>query len=193
MLDVDALRCLLSTESRPFRADGVVATETATDMLTAITRHMEERRRLVPLYAVALSVVLLGLDFITRPYLGLSMTFLIPVALAAWFSGKAWGVLLGIALPLLHASFFLIRATPQTTLQIAVNAAIPILVLSSFALLSKTHQREAMTERLLPVCAWCKRVRHADESWISAEDYLYVDKTRSVTSGICPDCRENFQ
>jgi cell division protein FtsW (lipid II flippase) len=193
VLDVNALHCLLSPESRPFRADGVVAAETATDMLTAIIRHMEERRRLVPLYAVALSVVLLGLDFMTRPHVGFSMTFLIPVALAAWFSGKAWGVLLGIALPLLHASFFLIRTTPQTTLEIAVNAAIPILVLSSFALLSRTHLREAMPERLLSVCAWCKRVRHEDESWISAEDYLYLDKARSVTSGICPDCREDFQ
>ena len=190
MLDVEALHCLLSRESGPPR---VVAAETATDVLNVITRHMEERRRLVPLYVVALSVVLLGLDFITRPYVGLSMTFLIPVALAAWFSGKAWGVLLGIALPLVHAALFLIRATPQTTLQIAVNAAIPILVLTAFALLSRPHPREALPERLLPVCAWCKRVRHEDDSWISAEDYLYLDKARSVTSGICPECRENFR
>lgn len=47
---------------------------------------------------------------------------------------------------------------------------------------------------LLPVCAWCRRVRDDEGYWSQLEHYI-ADNTRAqITHGICPDCQqENFR
>lgn len=42
-------------------------------------------------------------------------------------------------------------------------------------------------EGLLPICAWCRRIRSDDGYWKLLEDYL-VDVGAQVTHGICQDC-----
>lgn len=44
--------------------------------------------------------------------------------------------------------------------------------------------------RLLPVCAWCDRIRGEDGGWMSVEAYLKKETGTDVTHGLCPDCRE---
>jgi len=47
---------------------------------------------------------------------------------------------------------------------------------------------------LIPICAWCKRVRTADPSvagrdtWASVETFLSRRTAADFTHGICPDC-----
>jgi len=41
---------------------------------------------------------------------------------------------------------------------------------------------------LLPVCAWCKRVRDDEGYWNQVETYIQINSEASVTSGICPEC-----
>jgi GAF domain-containing protein len=42
---------------------------------------------------------------------------------------------------------------------------------------------------LLPICAWCKRIRDEEEgSWWKVETYLAAHMSTEVTHGICPDC-----
>ena len=44
-------------------------------------------------------------------------------------------------------------------------------------------------EALLPLCAWCKRVRSNQvDYWVRVEDYLTGLTNREVTHGLCPDC-----
>lgn len=46
-------------------------------------------------------------------------------------------------------------------------------------------------QRLLPICAWCRSVRQEDangEKWVPL--YEYMSQQKSVTHGICPDCRD---
>lgn len=45
-------------------------------------------------------------------------------------------------------------------------------------------------ERLLPICAWCRKVHNADGSWTALHDY--VANSIKVTHGMCPDCAEAF-
>lgn len=46
---------------------------------------------------------------------------------------------------------------------------------------------------LLPVCAWCKKVRDDQGYWDQIERYISV-RTKAVFShGICPDCAKNFE
>jgi hypothetical protein len=41
---------------------------------------------------------------------------------------------------------------------------------------------------LLPICAWCKKVRNDDGYWQKVEDYLASRSRLKFTHGICTDC-----
>jgi hypothetical protein len=41
---------------------------------------------------------------------------------------------------------------------------------------------------LLPICAWCKKVRNDDGYWQKVEDYLATHSQIKFTHGICSDC-----
>jgi hypothetical protein len=66
----------------------------------------------------------------------------------------------------------------------------------------KSHQRE-LTARvkeamakvrvlsgLLPMCAWCKRIRDDHGYWSQIEAYIASRSDADFTHGICPDCRK---
>jgi len=41
---------------------------------------------------------------------------------------------------------------------------------------------------LLPMCAWCKRIRDDRGDWVGLESYITQHSNADVTHGICPDC-----
>jgi hypothetical protein len=41
---------------------------------------------------------------------------------------------------------------------------------------------------LLPICAWCKKVRHDAGYWGQIEEYISSHSKLEFTHGICPDC-----
>ena len=43
---------------------------------------------------------------------------------------------------------------------------------------------------LLPICAWCKRIRDEHGDWNMLETYVQDHSEASFTHGICPDCIE---
>ncbi len=48
-------------------------------------------------------------------------------------------------------------------------------------------------KELLPICAWCKRVRDDKDYWHSIEEYLHVHTGTDFTHGICPHCVETMR
>jgi len=49
-----------------------------------------------------------------------------------------------------------------------------------------THVNEL--HGLLPICAWCKRVRDDHDYWHSVEEYIAARTSAQFSHGICPDC-----
>jgi hypothetical protein len=43
---------------------------------------------------------------------------------------------------------------------------------------------------LLPICAWCKRIRDDQGYWSQVEAYFHAHAGTDFTHGICPDCLE---
>lgn len=43
-------------------------------------------------------------------------------------------------------------------------------------------------QRLVPMCAWCRKVRTSDGKWLALHDY--VAQTTLVSHGMCPSCAE---
>ena len=53
--------------------------------------------------------------------------------------------------------------------------------------------REALSQvkelsQLLPICAWCKRIRDDQSYWSSVDTYLARQLHAKITHGICPEC-----
>jgi hypothetical protein len=45
---------------------------------------------------------------------------------------------------------------------------------------------------LLPICAWCRKVRDDEGYWSGLEEYVGHHTQAEFTHGICPDCRERM-
>ena len=45
---------------------------------------------------------------------------------------------------------------------------------------------------ILPMCAWCKKVRNDENFWQQVDDYLCNHTQAEISHGICPDCYENM-
>ena len=67
---------------------------------------------------------------------------------------------------------------------------------TSLKRLSEAGERIGALERLLPICAWCKRIRPEEEEeseaaearWMAVEDYISRHVQTKFTHGLCPDC-----
>lgn len=46
---------------------------------------------------------------------------------------------------------------------------------------------------LLPICAWCKRVRNDRNYWEQIEGYIGERTEATFSHGICPECRDKFR
>ena len=56
----------------------------------------------------------------------------------------------------------------------------------------EAYLKDLRRERLIPICAWCKKIRLSDDSWKQIEKYLTDDGFGVFTHGMCPDCAENI-
>jgi hypothetical protein len=41
---------------------------------------------------------------------------------------------------------------------------------------------------LVPICAWCKRIKDQGGSWLSLERFISRSAHAEVTHALCPDC-----
>jgi len=45
-------------------------------------------------------------------------------------------------------------------------------------------------EGLLPICAWCRKIRNDQGYWMQLEDYFIKNSDLQFSHGICPECRK---
>ncbi len=53
--------------------------------------------------------------------------------------------------------------------------------------------RERRLQALLPICAWCRKVRNDQNYWQRVEEYLSEYAAVRFSHGICPDCLRAVQ
>jgi DNA-binding response OmpR family regulator len=59
--------------------------------------------------------------------------------------------------------------------------------------LEAARDRERHLQGLLPICAWCKKIRNDRNYWQRVEEYLAEHADVRFSHGICPDCARSFQ
>jgi hypothetical protein len=65
----------------------------------------------------------------------------------------------------------------------------------ALATLRKTKQLTNQVETLsglLPLCAWCKKVRNDSGYWEQIDKYITSHSNAALTHGVCPDCKKTF-
>jgi hypothetical protein len=151
------------------------------------------RNRTVSLLAGLLfGAIVIALDLVTPPQVMLSIFFVLPVLVVAWYNGLAWGLVLSVALVL---SRFLIATVVEPMWPVSydvINAANRLVVLSVVSVLASrladAVRHVTTLEGLIPVCANCKKIRNQEKEWEPLEKYLSERSGAAFTHGICPDC-----
>ncbi len=81
--------------------------------------------------------------------------------------------------------------------QVTVLEALARQVVALFELRRTSRQLAGALERvrllaqLLPLCAWCRKMRNDKDYWVNVETYISTQTGSMVTHGICPDCAAN--
>jgi len=71
---------------------------------------------------------------------------------------------------------------------IAINAGLERRVQERTRELEATLGQVKRLDGLLPICAWCKKVRDDQDYWHSVETYVAQRSDATFSHGICPDC-----
>lgn len=58
--------------------------------------------------------------------------------------------------------------------------------------LEEALQRVKQLQGLIPICAWCKKVRDDRNYWQQVEQYVTEHSEARFTHSICPDCRARY-
>ncbi len=160
---------------------------------------------------IALSATLLALigfvDRIAPTEVAFLLFYLIPIFLITWRFNNPWGYVAGIISAVVWGTTEYTGTGASKWVE-GWNLLVEVGLFLSFAGLvgslhvhlviqkNLNHRLEdviAEVKRLsglLPICAWCKRIRDENGQWHQMEEYIRSHADVSITHGICPECRE---
>lgn len=56
----------------------------------------------------------------------------------------------------------------------------------------KPAQYYRADQEFLPLCAWCKKIRHEDDRWMTLDNYVSEITGKRFSHGMCPVCAAEF-
>ncbi len=155
-------------------------------------------------YTLALGVV----DYITTFELDLFLFYSVPVAITAWVVGRWAAVSAALLAVAVWVVANLLQVNPYSSAFYAAwNTALRSGWILIAALAVSQIRRDLDRERrlnadlatalhevrelqgLLPICAWCKKIRNDQGYWEQLESYLQRTTRAEFTHGICPACK----
>ncbi|MCB9727827.1 MAG: hypothetical protein H6746_04975 [Deltaproteobacteria bacterium] len=150
------------------------------------------------------------LDRATPPFLGLSYFYLPAAAFVTWHAGRRAGATIALVATVVWyladaegVDFpgILARAW-NAGIRLAFFLTVVYLLAALRATLRRqdsliTELRDALAEvrtlrGLVPICAWCKKIRDDAGYWKSVESFIEAHTEAEFTHGMCPDCHERI-
>jgi hypothetical protein len=177
----------MASQFKPFMAPSKISNVPGVWYLRALQQ---------PVTSFGLAALCLALDFLIGPYIIFPITFIIPVAVSAWFCRSGYAYSLAIIQPLIRLGFAFDWQPPWSVSISILNTAIRIAVLVSFAyLISRTARqtrelarRLHLLEGMLPICSLCKKIRDERGDWQPVEIYVSNRSEALFSHSLCPDC-----
>jgi hypothetical protein len=166
-----------------------------------ILKNNIESKPIFMLYWLTIAILLLLIDYFSGPFIQFPISYLIPVALAAWYNGRWWGLSLAVTMPLVRLYFNIdLWTVPWTMFEAVFNTLIKMAVLASFALIIDRNARQTnklnrevnLLEGLLPVCSFCKKIRDDQDQWQPIEKYIMARSPVAFSHGVCPECVKKY-
>jgi hypothetical protein len=111
---------------------------------------------------------------------GLRIAFALSFAANGWDTAAAWLQMLGD----LEVSFFMVA--------LFVGLLVAHLQLRHEELMRAQVEVRTLSG-LLPICAWCKKVRDDDGYWEQVEDYFSKHSRLKFTHGVCLECVDKLK
>ena len=68
-----------------------------------------------------------------------------------------------------------------------------VIVATDVTELKEAEAKVLRLRKLLPLCAWCDRIRDDGGEWTSIESYLARSSGRELTHGICDRCSQSME
>ena len=89
-------------------------------------------------------------------------------------------------------------AWDATELEARIRAGLRIVDLESslqkkIADLTEALKHVEQLRGILPICAWCHKIRDDSDHWASVEEYFEFHSGTQFTHSICPDCMADQQ
>jgi hypothetical protein len=82
-----------------------------------------------------------------------------------------------------------LSATQKSAMQTLARQVMALLELRRVsARMAEALERVKTLHGLLPICAWCKRIRDDKGYWNQVEAYIHEHTGADFTHGICPEC-----
>jgi hypothetical protein len=181
--------------------------------MTRVTTYLRKQRQWTILVPCLILTAIIGfLDFITGYELDLSLFYLVPLCLVTWYTGKNFGIIIALvsAVVWLCADIQAGHSYSHPAVSLWNGAIIFGFFLMTVIILSKlkaAHERQAtlvselrealdnvrVLKGLIPICAWCKKIRDDEGYWKNVETYFSEHSDASFTHGMCPQCKAKMQ
>src|SRR4051812_48724571 len=153
--------------------------------------------RLHPVWWWAMAAALVAADYFLTTAKQFPVAHVIPVTLAAWYSGRRPAIAIAAVVPVAHL-FGLVylehAATPGAITETVLRGFVIGLMGMWFARLARHERaREQYVDRLeglLPICAFCKSIRNDSGRWEPLESYISDRSAAKFSHGFCPRCAD---
>jgi len=154
--------------------------------------------RIGPAWWVAIGAAMCWIDYRTDFFVQFPVVYVIPVSLAAWYSGRRIALSFAIVAPLAHVVFSLLRRQPGDPATLvaatAFRGVVIVFMALWFARLSE-HERQLAREvqvlqGLLPICSFCKSIRNESGEWEKLEMFISRRSATQFSHGLCPSCQK---
>jgi hypothetical protein len=153
-------------------------------------------RKLLPAWWTVLAGIIITIDFLVGPEVAFTYFYLFPVALAARFNGRWWGIAFAVVLPLSRFCFHFLWQSSWALSDILFSVLIRTTVLVGVAILVDRvtcQAREIQVLRgFLPICSFCKKIRTADQKWQPIETYITKHSEARFSHTFCPECGKKY-
>jgi hypothetical protein len=146
---------------------------------------------------LVVAIPMVWAEYVTGIYSQFPVVYVIPVSLAAWYSGRWPAVTLAVGIPLAHFIFKVLGGQSVGLTLVATSllrGSVVLFMALWFARLSE-HERALQDEvqtlkGLLPICLFCKSIRNESGEWERLEGYISRRSETKFSHGICPPCQQ---
>ena len=168
---------------------------------------IRSRSSVVWAVAVAIFMAIMLTDILSPPEVEFSAFYLLPIFWVAWFRGTREGLLMALVAGIGWYVHDRLSGRPMSSelyrlwdglnkqacylLAAWVVGALRRQVQGQLALnrqLSEALAEVKELKGLLPVCAWCHKIRDEEGAWQPMEVFLQERTRAEATHGICPEC-----